>query len=101
MVDSQVMLCNLFCCSAACTIEEAQTVTLTGGKDADKNILSSVTRYEEDGSSTPLANLNHGQAGHTCGHYTNSANSIVQSGVLRTDVDIHTISAGVYSVGLP
>merc|ERR1712045_1090951 len=57
----------------ACSIEEAQTVTITGGFLS----LTRVTRYQEDGSSQSLPNLNTGRRNHACGHYTTSANSIV------------------------
>ena len=61
--------------SHACSIEEAGTVTQTGGGPWP---MTRVTRYQADGSSEELPNLNHGRAKHACGQYTTSDNSIVQ-----------------------
>ena len=68
--------------SKACTIEETEAVTITGGwfKNDEKSYNSRmrrVTRYQEDGSSQPLPHLNHGRYDHACGHYTRSDGFIV------------------------
>ena len=76
-------------------------VTITGGGEArvlhTQITHPTVTQYKQDGSSTSLPDMNNARFRHACGHFTNSANSIVWSWVLRTDVDIYTRSAGVYS----
>ena len=61
----------------ACSIEETETVTLTGG---DYTLWEArVTRYKADGSGRRLPDLKTGRYRHACGHYTTSANSIVYS----------------------
>ena len=61
----------------ACSIEETETVTLTGG---DYTLWEArVTRYKADGSGRRLPDLKTGRYRHACGLYTTSANSIVYS----------------------
>ena len=83
--------------SRACSIEEVDTVTMTGG--AAKK--TQVTRYAEDGTSQSLPNLNDGRENHACGHYTTSDNAIVKTmdiGIVCTEnVYIYTLYAGLYS----
>ena len=57
-------------CNSGCAIEEVDAVTMTG---------YTVTRFEEDGSSQSLPNLNERRNEHACGHYTTSDNSIVDT----------------------
>ena len=62
-------------CREACSIEETETVTLTGG---GKYALSTrVTRYQADGSSQSLPNLNHARSMHACGVFSRTGGSIV------------------------
>ena len=67
---------------------------MTGGDGA----MTRVTRYQEDGSSQSLPNLNHGRYSHACGQYTTSDNSIVQSLVLCLEWWYFTLCSGVYRV---
>ena len=59
--------------SEACSIEEADTVTITGGRYSKKR----VTRYQVDGSSESLPELNDERYVHACGYYANSDGFIV------------------------
>ena len=59
--------------SEACSIEEEETVTITGGRYSETR----VTQYQVDGTSQSLPNLNNGRFVHACGYYTNSDGSIV------------------------
>ena len=78
ITEINLVICNRYpYFSYACSIEEADTVTLTGGMEYTSDKI--VTRYQQDGSSESLPNLNHGRRWHACGHYTTSDNSIVQS----------------------
>ena len=71
--DFNILTSANFFKSHACAIEETETVTITGGSESK----TSVTRYQEDGSSTSLPDMKNGRFRHACGHFTNSANSIV------------------------
>ena len=56
-------------CSDGCSIEEPETVTITGGRR--------VTRYHDDGASKSLPNLNHRRNNHACGVFTRTGGSTV------------------------
>ena len=60
-------------CSRACSIGEADTVTITGGAHS----LKRVTRYKQDGTFESLAKLNYGRFEHACGHFSRSDGSVV------------------------
>ena len=71
--DFNILTSANFFKSLACAIEETETVTITGGSESK----TSVTRYQQDGTSTSLPDMKNGRFRHACGHFTNSANSIV------------------------
>ena len=90
------MLCiSNFHCSRACSIEESETVTITGGVGPGQKTLTRVTRYHDDGASKSLPNLNHGRSQHACGVFTKTGGSIV---CFELNLSYNTQYAGVHRV---
>ena len=58
---------------SACSIEEEQEVTITGGSHS----YTRVTRYKMNGDSEALPRLKIGRYLHACGRFTNSDGDIV------------------------
>ena len=61
--------------SAACSIEEEETVTMTGGMGTE--IVTAVLQYSMTGNHVSLPSLTIGRYAHACGHFTNSNGAIV------------------------
>ena len=71
-IDQRSLCCTW--CRESCSIEEADTVTLTGGHGLGH---THVTLYHDDGAKKSLPELNHGRYQHACGVFTRAGGSIV------------------------
>ena len=61
--------------SYACSIEEEQSVVVTGGAQSKQT----VRRYLMNGQSQALPNFREGRYGHACGHFKNANEEIGNS----------------------
>ena len=69
---------------AACSIEEEESVVITGGYDGHQphGNNKKVTKYHMDGNSKPLPNLISGRYWHACGLFINANGDIVSCSLI-------------------